>query len=240
MLIILFFLNESLPPSRRVKSIARSMTTALNYINPHSLLTFKPVQKLSLRDKTHLTVTGFVYFSYLLIYSGLEYTISFLTYSRFNYSRMDQGKMFFFIGLSMVITQGGFVRRIPPHLELKAAYYAIGLLIPCFLVIAIAHSTVLLYIGVLLYALSTAFVVPCLTSHVSRLGSPSQKGTIIGILRSIGALSRALGPLLFSTIYWSQGPIFCYIFGSLLFVIPLTCIRWKLLDQKRTERFFYK
>ncbi|XP_003738121.1 major facilitator superfamily domain-containing protein 10 [Galendromus occidentalis] len=232
MIVVLVFFTESLPQSRRAKNISRTMSTALNYINPYALLTFAPVQKLSIKDKAHLTMTGFVYFSYLLIYSGLEYTLSFLTHSRFNYSRMDQGKMYFVIGLSMVLIQGGCVRRIPPHLELKAAYYAIGILIPCFFIIAIAHSPILLYIGVLLYALSTAFVVPCLSSHVSRIGSPTQKGTIIGILRSIGALSRALGPLVFSTLYWSQGPILCYALGSVFFVIPLGCIRWKLLGER--------
>ncbi|XP_022685768.1 major facilitator superfamily domain-containing protein 10-like [Varroa jacobsoni] len=235
MLIIMVLFSESLPASSRAGSIRHSMATALDYINPHSLFTFKPVQKLNARDKAHLTMTGFVYFTYLLIYSGLEYTIAFLTHSRFDYSRMDQGKMYFTIGLVMVIIQGGFVRRIPPRLELKAAYYAIGLLIPCFSIIAIAQSTLVLYVGILLYALSTAFVVPCLTSHVSRIGSRDQKGTIIGILRSIGALSRALGPLVFSTIYWSRGASFCYLLGSQLFIIPLFCIRSKLLSSIKED-----
>ncbi len=52
---------------------------------------------------------------------------------------------------------------------------------------------------VILCHLASATVVPCVTTLVSGCGSADQKGTIMGIFRSLGALARALGPIIAST-----------------------------------------
>lgn len=41
---------------------------------------------------------------------------------------------------------------------------------------------------------ATAFVVTCMTTMISQYGKHDQKGTVLGIFRSLGALARALGP----------------------------------------------
>ena len=41
-------------------------------------------------------------------------------------------------------------------------------------------------------------MVPCLTALASENGPESQKGTVLGIWRSLGALARALGPVVIS------------------------------------------
>ena len=46
---------------------------------------------------------------------------------------------------------------------------------------------------------ASATVVPCLTTLVSMYGGDDQKGTIMGVFRSLGALARALGPVVAST-----------------------------------------
>ena len=76
----------------------------------------------------------------MCIFAGLEFTITFLVYNRFNWDRslqmsislsyfissfvrysMQQGKMFFMMGLCMACVQGGYVRRIPHGKEITAA-----------------------------------------------------------------------------------------------------------------------
>lgn len=52
-----------------------------------------------------------------------------------------------------------------------------------------------MYIGLIPYSISSAIVVPTLTSLVSNMGNVGEKGTILGIFRSIGALARAFGPI---------------------------------------------
>lgn len=217
--------TESLPQEKRAHSVASSLSGALSYVNPASLFTFQPVQKLPLKDHQVLRQCGLAYFSYLLFYSGLEYSLSFLTHSRFQYTRMQQGKMYFVVGLVMAAIQGGYVHRVPPGKEIRVCLVGIMMIIPSFIIIGVSWSPYVLYCGLLLYAFSSGTVVPCLTTLVSKYGAPTQKGTILGIFRSLGALARALGPLLSATVYWWAGPVVCYCIGGCLFVFPLLILR---------------
>lgn len=63
------------------------------------------------------------------------------------------------------------------------------------------------------------------------LGSASQKGTVMGILRSLGALARALGPTVASSVYWLAGAELCFIISSTFFIVPLI-----LLSRMRRQK----
>ncbi|CAF3916463.1 unnamed protein product [Rotaria magnacalcarata] len=72
-------------------------------------------------DITILRRLGLASFLYMIVFAGLEFTITFLVYNRFNWNSMQQGKMFFIMGLCMALVQGGYVRRIPHGKEITAA-----------------------------------------------------------------------------------------------------------------------
>ena len=56
----------------------------------------------------------------------------------------------------------------------------------------------LIHFTVFVFA-ATALVVPCLTSAISSYGTVDQKGTVLGIFRSLGALARGGGPMFASS-----------------------------------------
>ena len=62
----------------------------------------------------------------------------------------------------------------------------------------ISSSVGQLYFALFLYAIPSATVIPSLTTLASNHSSDNQKGTVLGILRSLGALARACGPILSS------------------------------------------
>lgn len=68
--------------------------------------------------------------------------------------------------------------------------------------------------------LATAFSVTCLTTLVSKYGNDDQKGSVLGIFRSLGALARAVGPVIGCIAFWCIGSRMTYILGGLLLVIP--------------------
>jgi len=216
---------ETLPRHKWAKSLGSGFSRAVPLINPAMLFRFTAVQHTSVSDVCGMQNVGVVYFLYLFFYSGLEFTLTFITHNRFNYDSMQQGKMFFFIGLIMILVQGGFVRRIKPGKEISTVSKGLVVLIPAFIVVAFAHSQSVLYLGLGLYSFASAVVVPCLTTVASSYGPVDQKGTVLGIFRSLGALARSLGPIFASTVYWSMGPVVCYIVGGVSLLLPLYLLR---------------
>ncbi|XP_060550821.1 major facilitator superfamily domain-containing protein 10 [Pantherophis guttatus] len=172
-----------------------------------------------------LQMLGLVYFLYLFLFSGLEYTLGFLVHQHFHFSSLEQGKMFFFIGVTMAVIQGGYTRRIPPGAELRMVKIAIILSAPGFLLIGWSTNIIILGAGLLFYSFAAAVVVPCLSTVVSSYGLDSQKGTVMGILRSLGALARALGPVASATVYWLAGAEVCFTIWASLFLLPFILLR---------------
>merc|ERR1712080_242893 len=100
-----------------------------------------------------------------------------------------------------------------------------GLIGPSFAIVGSAYSLPMLYLGLALYAVSTAFVVPMLSSLVSQYGGDHQKGAVMGVFRSLGALGRAIGPVFGSFLFWSLGPEISYRLGGVLLLIPYGILR---------------
>uniref|UniRef100_A0A2K5D6A1 Major facilitator superfamily domain-containing protein 10 n=1 Tax=Aotus nancymaae TaxID=37293 RepID=A0A2K5D6A1_AOTNA len=243
LLFIFCFLPETLPMEKRAPSIALGFRGAADLLSPLALLRFSAVargQDPPAGDRlSSLRRLGLVYFLYLFLFSGLEYTLSFLTHQRFQFSSLQQGKMFFLIGLTMATIQGTYARRIHPGGEVAAVKQvvpsparchrvhpqALLLLVPAFLLIGWGHSLPMLGLGLLLYSFAAAVVVPCLSSVVAGYGSPGQKGTVMGTLRSLGALARAAGPLVAASVYWLAGAQACFTAWSGLFLLPFLLLR---------------
>ncbi|XP_058402597.1 major facilitator superfamily domain-containing protein 10 isoform X2 [Diceros bicornis minor] len=229
LLFIFCFLPETLPPEKRASSIALGFQAAADLLSPLGLLHFSAVargQDPPAADRLgSLRRLGLVYFLYLFLFSGLEYTLSFLVHQRFQFSSLQQGKMFFFIGLTMATIQGAYARRISPGKEIAAVKQAILLLMPAFLLIGWGRTLPVLGLGLLLYSFAAAVVVPCLSSVVAGYGSPGQKGTVMGTLRSLGALARAVGPMVATSVYWLAGAPVCFTVCSGLFLLPFLLLR---------------
>ncbi|CAO2640226.1 Major facilitator superfamily domain-containing protein 10, partial [Lemmus lemmus] len=216
MLFIFCFLPETLPQEKRVGPGYEGISFMCH---PMALLRFAAVthtQDPPTEDRLQsLRRLGLVYFLYLFLFSGLEYTLSFLAHQRFQFSSLQQGKMFFFIGLTMATIQGTYARRISPGKEVAAVKRAMLLLVPAFLFIGWSHSLPMLGLGLLLYSFG----------ECTLPGSPGQKGTIMGILRSLGALGRAVGPMVAASVYWLAGAQVCFTVCSGLFLLPFFLLR---------------
>ncbi|XP_065140461.1 major facilitator superfamily domain-containing protein 10 [Paramisgurnus dabryanus] len=235
LLFIFFTLPETFQKDNKGSSGTPGIQQSGDLLHPAALFNFTAVTRTenppSEQRMQNLKRLGLVYFTYLFLFSGLEFTLSFLTHQRFQFSSMQQGKMFFFIGITMAVIQGGYARRIKPDHQIQTVSVAIVLLIPAFLLIGMAWNLTLLYSGLFLYSFAAAIVVPCLSAQVSGHGSSSQKGTVMGILRSLGALARALGPTVASSVYWLAGPEVCFMLSSASLIVPLILLN-RLKRQK--------
>lgn len=200
---------------------ALSSPSVIHYINPMSLLSFKLIQRHSVEQVEILKKTGMIYFLYLLFYSGLEFTLSFLTHMRFGFSSTDQSKLYLFSGIIMVSIQAGFVRRLGSGRESLNAFIGLVSIVPSFILMGLSNSVSMIYYSLILYSFSSAIVVPCLTTIVSTYSPEHSKGVVLGTLRSLGALARALGPALASLFFWTLGPTMCYLLGATALLWPI-------------------
>lgn len=217
---IVLCLKESLPAQKRSKKIISTLSHAIDHISIPALFKFSAVKNISTRDIVSLRNLGTVYFIYLFIYSGLEFTVTFLMYHKFNYTSLDQAKMFLTTGIVMALLQGWVVRRLPQSATQMSAVVGLYFIVPAFILVGLAESSHLLYLGMILFAISTAFVVTCMTTLISKYGDFDQKGTVLGVFRSLGALARSVGPIVASIAFWSFGSRVTYITGGILLLIP--------------------
>jgi len=220
LLFVVCFLKETLPKEKRAKHVVNSLSRAMEHVSVRSLFRFDAVKNVTKDKLQSLQSLGLIYFFYLFIYSGLEFTVTFLMYHKFGYNSIDQAKMFLTTGVVMALLQGSVVRRLPDRLTKKSAVFGLYLIVPAFILVGLASDGKLLYAGMVLFAISTAFVVTCMTTLVSQYGRSDQKGTVLGIYRSLGALARALGPIAASIAFWSIGSSTTYILGGILLLGP--------------------
>ena len=161
-------------------------------------------------------LANWVYFIYFLAFSAMEFTLVFLAHERLQYTPADNGLMFCYIGILMALVQGGVVRRLAPRLgDKKVALAGIFLTIPGFLITAaVTDSSGMLYLGLGFLACGSALVTPCLSSLVSLYAPDERRGALLGTFRSLGALARAVGPIIGCGLYWQLGSSAPYIGGG--------------------------
>ncbi|XP_050345970.1 major facilitator superfamily domain-containing protein 10 isoform X1 [Nymphalis io] len=225
--LVTFFIPETLSMDKRTP-LSLSISKAIDFISPWHLLRFTAVKDLSAHQNKVLSRIGLIYFIYLFIYSGLEFTITFLTHHTFGYTAMQQGKMFLVIGFIMAVLQGGAARRLSARGAERAAKLALILTPFSFICVALAaiqqppifSPIVWLWAGLVLFALSTAFAVSCMTALATAQTAGAGRGAALGALRSLGALARAAGPLLASAVYWCSGAATTYTIGSIVLILP--------------------
>ena len=163
----------------------------------------------------------------------MEFTLTFLAAERLGYSSMDNAYMFIFIGFIIALVQGGVVRRKAHSVgERKMALMGLISIIPGLLLIAYAQSSFLIYGGLFFLAVGSSMAIPCLTSLVSLYTPVENQGQSIGVFRSLGALSRVIGPIAASLIYWKYNSAMPYLVGSAFLIIPILMTA-KLPDYKK-------
>ncbi len=162
------------------------------------------------------------YFLYILAFSGMEFSLTFLAAERLQYGPMENAGLFVYIGIIMVVVQGGVTRRLAPQIGEKPLA-VFGLLSSSigFFLLAWAESHWLFYGGNGLVAIGAALCSPTLTGLASLYSTEQDQGRNLGIFRSAGSLGRAIGPLLCAPLYFWIGSLFTYIIGSLFLFLPL-------------------
>jgi MFS family permease len=162
------------------------------------------------RTNSHFLL-NLTHLSFILFFSGMEFSLPFMTYDLFGYNSARNGRLLGFMGLVASILQGGVTRRLPPLLSVRIG--VVSCLAALFLLARINTITGL-YVASSLLAVTTATVVTGLNALSSFEAGEDERGGKLGNLRSWGQLGRGLGPLLFTSVYWWAGREVAYTIGG--------------------------
>lgn len=190
----------------------------------------------------NLNVLNAIHAFHLFIFSGMEFTLVFLTFDVFDYTNMQQGRLLGFIGIMSSLIQGGYVRRkahaVGEKKVILQGVVACTLGLMMFTTLSVLRDSVaLLYTGAFFFAVTSGTVVSCLTSLASMQCVDSDprlaKGQALGVFRSRGQLGRAFGPLVACGAYWAYGPVVCYGLGSIcMLIVTATVVAFVPQPQK--------
>lgn len=181
------------------------------------------------------------YFWYMISFSGMEFTLTFLAVHRFNFRPHEIAGMFVLIGFTLILVQGLAVRRLAaPVGERNLALTGMVVGGVAFLVLSQAGVSLeqasleetmaqkwefmnipFFLFGILLMSAGVAMISPCLTAMTSLFSDENRQGFHLGVFRSAGSLARATGPLLAAIIYFRFGSSVAYLTGACLLVLPL-------------------
>lgn len=165
--------------------------------------------------------TCLTYLLYMVSFSGMEFTLTFLAVERFSFSPKELGEMFLLIGGTLILVQGFVVRRFVGRMgERNMAHLGIFIGVFAFLAIAFAQSFDWFYPGLFLMSSGVALISPTLTALTSLSSKESEQGINLGIFRSCGSIARSIGPLSAGLIYFTFGSSVAYLVGAIWLIFP--------------------
>jgi DHA1 family tetracycline resistance protein-like MFS transporter len=150
-------------------------------------------------------------------FSGLEVTFRLFTEDAFGLSIAATGGVFAFVGTIGVIVQGGLIHRLSRRFgEVRIIRTGLLLLAIGFAADALAATigAWFLYVASLFVAFGSGLYNPSLNSYASQKASPETQGLTLGVVQSLSALARMLGPPIGGLCYQFVGMRGPYIVGA--------------------------
>lgn len=214
-----FFFKESLPAKNRAELAAQPHIGRLEALRR---VTSRPVL---------IRFCAFI-FMMSLTAALLEPVIPLLLGNRYGWGPINLGYIFTVVGLVIAIVQGGLIGRLTNRFGeknlVKTAF--VMLIIGLFLIIntPIAYGVVL---GLVFTGVATTLFTTSMTALVSHRAGPTERGLVMGVVQSMQALGRSVGPLVAGVMfaYWEELP---YAVGIVLMVIAFT---WMTLLTRRMK-----
>ncbi|CAO1602273.1 hypothetical protein XANCAGTX0491_005899 [Xanthoria calcicola] len=229
-LYLYLYLPETLPSSRPSEPGSGSVEKS------------KVLGKSTTRTNSYFLLNS-THFIFILFFSGMEFSLPFMTYDLFAYTSSQTGRLLGFMGLLASILQGGVTRRVHP---LRAVQVGVVACVASLFLLGRITTEAGLWAAASLLAITTSTVVSGLNTLSSFEAAEAERGGKLGNHRSwgksyagsnirplntwsigsshvgfssitnhlTGQAGRALGPLLFCSLYWWAGRQVAYSIGA--------------------------
>ncbi|MSO50702.1 MAG: MFS transporter [Acidobacteria bacterium] len=205
-------LPESLPAGTRTAPVASQP------LNPFAPL----LQALGRSALRPLLVATFLA-SFAM--AALRSHFAFFAIAVLAFSQSDANRVMAFLGVMMVVAQGGLVRQAV-HRWGDHGTLVVGLVLSAigFAGLSVAISPSMLYVMVAVTAVGVGLGTPTMAALVSRRSGAIEQGEMLGAAQAAASLAQVMGPVWAGFIFDRAGPQFPFSTGAALVVAALLVV----------------
>lgn len=174
------------------------------------------------RELRRSSVAGLLGVSFLatVAFSMMEQTLILFGERRVSMDAVGAGRLLGFVGVLMVVVQGGLVGRMARRFgEERLLVAGTVILVPGLLLLALSHGWGLLLAAMVPLALGSGLLHPSLHALLSRRAPRDEQGGMLGLNQSLSSLARVLGPSAGGWLFQSRGVASPYWVGAGLLVV---------------------
>jgi MFS family permease len=175
--------------------------------------------KSIIKQSSIIRIIG-VYFLFMLAFTAMEATFPLLTLKEFGWGQKENGYIFAYVGILIVIMQGGLVAQLVKRIGAQNLMVA-GLVIMATGLIILGFSTNLgvLIIGLGALSIGNGAVTPTSSTLLSLLAPKDNRGEILGISQGVGSLGRIIGPTIATILFQGIGAPVPFVIGGAITLI---------------------
>jgi DHA1 family tetracycline resistance protein-like MFS transporter len=176
-----------------------------------------------------------VLFVTLTAFAGMETTFALWAEGAFGWGPRQVGGIFFFVGIVLILVQGGLIGRLTKRFGEARLLLAGSLAITLGLVgLPFSHGLAAVLLATALLALGMGLASPSINSLISRRARADQQGGTLGVAQSAGSLARIIGPAIAGAVFAAWGRNAPYWLGAALMLAVVALALGVLRDE--TER----
>ena len=143
-----------------------------------------------------------LFFLVTVALTQMEVTFALFVEARHGFDAQGTGWLLAFMGIIMVIVQGGLIGKLSNRLgEIRLILAGTMLMAVALVLMAQAMQLPWLYVGLAVLALGNGVVNPSLSSLASQGALPGRRGATMGVYQSAGSLARVVGPPVAGVLY---------------------------------------
>ncbi|MBV8888756.1 MAG: MFS transporter [Alphaproteobacteria bacterium] len=172
-----------------------------------------------------------IFFLVILAFAGMESTFALWAMRQYRWGPAQVGFVFAYVGVLSAAMQGGAIGPLIRRLgEERLMLGGLALIAVGLVVLPWAKDLPLLVAAVSALALGMGAMQPSLNSLISRRAGREEQGEVMGVVQSIGSLSRVLGPAIAGVLFAMLGRASPFLWGAGL-VVAAAALGLPLLRQ---------
>lgn len=171
---------------------------------------------------------------FTIAFTGMESMFALFSQHYFGWTTTQNGYIFTYVGVIVVIMQGGLIRQLVKHWD-EQSIMRFGLVLLAIGLVLLGFSTQLglLLVSMGVISLSDGAITPMISTLLSFASADETQGEIQGLAQGVGGLGRIVGPIVASSLYTFGGPSSPFITGGIICLIALIVAAPRLGIQRK-------